>query len=734
MLMSRARPILLLLALAACRSEPPGAGHELPLLDGAHAPDVLTESRRLELPPATVGNRFVKGWNFRRREGVLWLYPRAGARLEAVQLAARPRELVLRTEISDPPPGSRVRVWADRREVGSFALASPLEVPLPADLPLGRFAVDLEFSPEVDVAVDQAGFRRALPAGEVELGEGSIEQSGDSLVDVVRRVPAGTVLAGRFVPPAGAASDQRFTLLVEVPDGSETVFEWRGGLWQRLRGERDFSVALPPTDGLVRVRFLARGTGPAGRWQDLRLRLPAPLSQEEAPAEPPEAPRLVLLYVMDALRADYLGHLGGPEGVSPHLDRLAAEGVTLTRHLSVAPNTLPSTKSIFTGQTYLARGGWKLPSDGPETLAEVFAGAGYRTAVFSGNPNVSATYGTIRGFEHDATREIYRRHTGAPETAYNDSAERVQAAARRWLDGIAASERAFAYVHSLNPHNPYQPPEPFLGRFADNGSTIDASTETLLAIKKRRRPIDGADEDRIRGLYAGSVAYNDLHFRAFLDEIERRYSPGEALVIVTSDHGDELFEHGGVLHGYTLYEDQLQIPLIFWWPTRIEAGRVTAATDNLDLHETLRSLVRAPTSGRGEGRSLWPLLRRSATEPGAARGKEVRFAAASSLKGGIFMARSARYKLIWAPRTGAGWGQGEGRGRSRDPEYLFDLENDPGETVNLAGESSLESAWLRSRLRAWIERGKAIEAGAAEEEVEIDPATRDQLKALGYLD
>ena len=160
-------------------------------------------------------------------------------------------------------------------------------------------------------------------------------------------------------------------------------------------------------------------------------------------------------------------------------------------------------------------------------------------------------------------------------------------------------------------------------------------------------------------------------------------------------------------------------------------ARISAATDNLDLHETLRALVGAPPSDGRAGRSLWPLLLAGDRD---GPGKEVHFAAASSLDGGIFMARSSRYKLIWAPRSGAGWGLGEGLGRSRDPEYLFDLENDPGETVNLAGESSLEAAWLRSRLRAWIERGKTIEAGAEVEEVELDAATRDQLKALGYLD
>ena len=94
--------------------------------------------------------------------------------------------------------------------------------------------------------------------------------------------------------------------------------------------------------------------------------------------------RNVILIMTDQHRWDYVGYMGHPtmRGLTPNLDRLAAEGVTFTRHLSVAPNTLPSTKSIFTGQAFLARGGWKLPSDGPETLAEVFRAGGYRTGMF----------------------------------------------------------------------------------------------------------------------------------------------------------------------------------------------------------------------------------------------------------------------------------------------------------------------------------------------------------------
>ncbi len=199
-------------------------------------------------------------------------------------------------------------------------------------------------------------------------------------------------------------------------------------------------------------------------------------------------------------------------------------------------------------------------------------------------------------------------------------------------------------------------------------------------------------------------------------------------MIVTSDHGEELFDHGSVLHGYTLYQDQLHIPLIFWWPGRLEPRVVKTETTILDVHETLRDLVHSPPSNLGDGQSLWPLMSGPETEEPI---RDVRFAAASSLKGGIFLAQSKRYKMIYAPRTGIDWGMGEGLGRSRDVEYVFDLENDPEEMNNLAGGAPLEVAWLRSRLLAWIERGKLLEAG--HEEAEIDEETRERLRALGYL-
>lgn len=709
--------------VASCGAGPP-AERSLPLVDGLHAPDVLTESRRLEHPRSRAGNRFLHGWRIWRRKGTLWLVPEPrGARLEAVQLVARTRSLILNTEIFQQSADDRVLVEAAVRELPSVPLASPLEIELPGDLPVGRFPITLRFPPEAQVALDAAGFREALPPGEVEFEEAEILQSGNSAVEFVRRVEGGALLVGSFVPPAEARPGQRFAIQVEHKPGQPTtLFEWRSTRWSRLLGSRGLSLSLRDAPGLVRIRLLATGQGPAARWRELRLVTPETTAQEE-PSDPPPAPQVVVLYVLDALRADYLTHLGGPSGATPFIDRLAREGVTFRRHQSVAPSTLPSTKSLFTGQAFVSRGNWKLPRDGPNTLAELFAAAGYRTAAFSGSGYIGPAWGTARGFEHLVFEDY------CCSGRYNDNAERVHRSALAWLNRLSPDDRVFLYLHTMHPHNPYDPPAPLEARFAsDIESQIDGGTDTLLHLKHGRLQASESDRQRLRALYAAALSYNDAQLKTLVEELQGRYPPGEVLLIVTSDHGEELFDHGGVLHGYTLYREQLHIPLILWWPGHLDSGRVDTPTVNLDLHESLRALVGAPVSGAGDGRPLWSLARDTV----ASLPRLVRYAAASSVKGGVFSAQSERYKLVFAPRTGFDWGMGEGRGRSRDPEYLFDLQADPEETENLAGMISLEAAWLRSRLEAWIEHGRLQEAGA--EEPVLDDEARKRLRALGYLE
>ena len=171
----------------------------------------------------------------------------------------------------------------------------------------------------------------------------------------------------------------------------------------------------------------------------------------------------------------------------------------------------------------------------------------------------------------------------------------------------------------------------------------------------------------------------------------------------------------------------LHIPLIVWWPSVIEAHRVDALTDTLDLHATLLALVDegAPRWSEG-GEALWPLILGSTVDN---RERRLRFAFAT---GGqrIHMARSEDWKLILAPNRRLQWGMGHGRGRSGDAEYAFRLVDDPAEQNNLAGSDDLEVAWLRSRLLAWVATWSARQPEIVR--AQVDEETRRRLEALGY--
>ena len=578
------------------------------------------------------------------------------------------------------------------------------------------------------IEVREARLLPSAASGEVRQEGAEWVQSGFSRVDFLRRITPGESLAGRFAPPSGGKAGQKFEIYAEYEDGSgSTLFEWSPSLWDRVRRSHRFREPLDG-EGLVRISLLASGQGPPGRWSDLALE-----GAEKRPTGPPpvpafEPPDVVVLYVMDALRGDAISHLGGLAGTTPVVDRLAREGVSFRAHRSNAPNTLPSTKALLTGEAWVDRGGWKLPEDGATSLAELWRRAGYRTGLFSGNPYVGPAYGVDRGFEH-----VTEASFDETEATYNDNAERLHKAAREWLATLGPEAGVFLYVHAVHPHTPYDPPEPWRSDLTQGiASDIDGSSETLLSISQRRRQIDAEDRRRLERLYAAGLAYNDAELGRFLDDLEHLFRGRRIFVAVTSDHGEELFDHGGVLHGYTLYDEMIRIPLVVWSPGLVVPGEFSEATSTLDLHATLAALAaRAAGLDPGtaeEGRSLLPLLlgERRDREP------DVHLAAAASVKGGIYSVQNERWKLVWAPRSGLNWGLGAGPGRTRSAEYLFDLVNDPSESENRAGEGGLEAAWLRARLRAWIEAKQHVQDGEAEPQ--LDEKTRRRLEALGYVD
>ncbi len=767
--LSRLALTALLASLVCCRPQPKPPRLEPQFLwHGDPGFEVLVEGRAVAPPPSLAGNRFLAGWRGWRTgpkragaataradaepgnddaddsrppdgpprgSGIIYAPFRERARIEVVDLGGgESRDLILDLAGEAVPSGT-VHAAAADRDLGGFPLTDPLRIPLPADLPLGRVAVDLALPN--GVAVAQAGLSSALPAGAARRDGDDLVQSGDSLVELFAHAGGRTSIAGgeptadgahlvgEFIPPERPGEGARFELMIDGARGQEIAhFTWTPpGL-----GAVGLDMSLPP--GPVRVRLLARGAGEPGRWRRLHLEggaaQAAPATPSPAVVDARRPPALVVVFVFDALRADHVGHLGAGAGRTPTLDRLAAEGLTFAAHRSVAPNTLPSTKSLFTGRVWRAGGGLSLPRDVP-TLAELVRAAGYRTACVSGNQNVSSTFAMTRGFDFDAA-EVKFPPPRAAHAVFNDNAARARAAAAAWIRALDPGERGFLYVHVIHPHNPYDPPAALAERFTRGvHSRIDGATDTLRAIDLGSRTATAADRERLRGLYTASLAYADAELAGLVEAATAGRAPGDVLFAITADHGEELFDHGGLLHGYTLYEEMLRIPLVLWSPGRVPQGRVTHPTDTLDLFATVLATTGASAPPDVSGRALL-----SGPPADAEIWGGPRFAAASAVRGGIYGVRWGKWKVILAPRSGLQWGMGSGIGRVRDPELVFDLDADPGETTNLAGTTAVEVGWLRAELLRWIAAGAPERADASAEPV-LDPEERSRLKALGYI-
>jgi len=408
-------------------------------------------------------------------------------------------------------------------------------------------------------------------------------------------------------------------------------------------------------------------------------------SRVDAPATPPPAATNILFITIDTLRADRLGVYGATNVETPNIDRLAREGAW-ARHSTVhVPLTRPSHISIFTGR-YPAEHGIRdnvAPTLAPDVplLAEIFQREGFSTAAFVSSVVLTRQSGLARGFGHYSdTFEI-----GEDDARFLNTIQKrgdiVTAEAIAWL---REHPRFFAWVHLYDPHDPYEPP----GRYA---------------VQYAERPYDG------------EVAWSDELVGRLVTALREAQRLENTLVIVTSDHGEGLGEHGEDVHGYFVYESTLRVPLVLRGPGVAPGTRIDTLTRSVDLFPTLLELAGIRTGvPASSGRSLAAALR------GERIGDEPSFAESllplvhfgwSDLR----TVRDGRWKYILAPR----------------PE-LYDLERDPAEANNLADREPARARAMRSGLddRLRLEQ-RAARTDAAREAV--PPDLLEKLGALGYL-
>ncbi len=404
----------------------------------------------------------------------------------------------------------------------------------------------------------------------------------------------------------------------------------------------------------------------------------------------------VVLVTIDTLRADRLSCYGSDSVSTPAIDRLATEGVRFSNAASTVPFTLPAHSSIMTGTYPPFHGvrenvGYALDTSLP-TLAERLADGGWSTAGFVSAFVLDSRWGIARGFEtYYDDFELEGDEKRNLSSVQRDGRETL-AEALRWLD---AGERPpfFLWLHLFEPHDPYTPPEPFASRHPG-------------------RPYDGEVE------YADSIVGE---LRAAL---EARDLFDSTLFILTADHGEGLGQHGEGFHGFFVYDSTVRVPLIVRLPGGAHGNRVVRdVVSHVDLLPTILEATGLSASEHVQGRSLFGrLMDVENPEAGTAMPGAVYTESLYPLLhygwAPLRTLRTARYKFIDAPK----------------PE-LYDLTEDPGEQQSIFSRERDLSRDLGRRLdelRARIERSDDNQrSGGAVPE--LDPATLEQLRALGYV-
>ncbi len=427
-------------------------------------------------------------------------------------------------------------------------------------------------------------------------------------------------------------------------------------------------------------------------------------------AEP--GPPNVLLYVVDTLRADSLGCYGNPVVETPGVDRLAREGTLFEDVWAQSSWTRTSVASLLTSLYPAAHGArerFDVLSPGALLLSEILQGAGYRTGFVTSNPNLGSAFGFDQGFGDFV--ELYgRREPGFVKVAeLATRADEVTRRAAAWID--ASDEPFFLAVVTIDPHSPYTPPARF-DRYADGSKSAATGSGEWL----RRRDLGPEDRDRIRSLYDAEVAANDEAFADLIDHLRRMGRLDRTIVVFTSDHGEEFWEHGERGHGLALYEESIRVPLVLRYPPAVAAGmRVARPVQSVDVAPTILELVGLPAPAVLDGRTLFAP-------------READAFASLRLRGHNHLAlREGPWKLIWDLTS--------------DKQQLFDLSRSPDERHDVASEQPERTRELAARAADRVVQGersfRALSGGGTAPRIspeELSEEERTLLDALGYGD
>ena len=400
----------------------------------------------------------------------------------------------------------------------------------------------------------------------------------------------------------------------------------------------------------------------------------------------------VILLTIDALRKDSLGCYGNKSGLTPFIDSLQDKSIVFTNAQSIGPYTEASFRGILTSSYYLEYGREKKLSSERTLISEVLKQSGITTAAFHSNPYLSAYFGWNRGWDVFYDFMDVEVSDEVPYVTGNDLNKKV----REWLSSYTRDRNYkpfFLWVHYMDVHEPYMPKQKYVD-IVDPSIKLSRKEMYCLfrdVVLKR----DVSDESKVKllkKLYDAEVRETDDYIREFFGILEKLNLLQDSVIIITSDHGDEFNEHGGLSHDGKMYSELIDIPLIIYDPNRTRGEVCDTLVSNVDIPPTIAYLFGLGKVEKFEGISLLPIEEYP---------KKGCFGEAISKMGPgeketdkpIYYYRENNLKIIYR--------------ESDDSWEMYDLEKDPRELnniINISSKAEKMMEKLKPRIRRWERR------------------------------
>ena len=413
------------------------------------------------------------------------------------------------------------------------------------------------------------------------------------------------------------------------------------------------------------------------------------------PAEGMKIERIVLISI-DTCRADYLSCYGYQRKTTPNIDKLAEEGVLFENVISPVPLTLPAHSSMLTGTIPPWHGVHENHDyhlgESNTTLAEILKERGFTTGAIVSAFVLDSQFGLDQGFEtyNDQFEKEYKVHNMLSER----KADETSRCAGEWLEEHQ-KEQFFLFLHYFDPHEDYEPPEPF-------GSSFSRKSNDLRV--------------QLNDAYAGEIAFTDHCIGQVVSKLKELGLYDSTLIILVGDHGELLGEHGEPTHTYYIYQNAIRVPLLFKLPGRHRSTRVSQLTGIIDIVPTVCSLLDIDLLVEVQGIDMSNRIFGNKNPPG-----DKRYVYCESFRATTYGANpllgvvtSDNWKYIQTTR----------------PE-LYYLSTDPAESINLQAQQEQRGRIFQDHLKQLLEQ--TVRKDKTDSRTELDAKARKRLESLGYV-